>query len=48
VLEGTQNLRHEDELVFHDHMFRVSESYAWGDSKATAFRKATYVRLDDS
>jgi len=48
VLEGTKALHHEDELSFHDTMFRVSENYAWSDSKATAFRQATHVKIDGS
>jgi len=48
VLEGTRTLRHEDELLFHDNKFRVSESFAWADGEATAFRQATQARLDDS
>jgi hypothetical protein len=48
VLEGTKALHQDDELSFHDTMFRVSEAYAWTDSKATVFRQATHVRDDDT
>jgi hypothetical protein len=41
-LEGTQALHHQDELVFHDTVFRVAENLALADGKALS--QATYIK----
>jgi len=47
VVEGACVLQHEDELRFHDIVFRVTRNYSGADSEADALQQTTFVQAAD-
>jgi len=46
-IEGRQPLRHEDELRFHDIIFRVTESFSRPHRERQAMNKTTFITEDE-
>jgi len=47
-VQSRQALHHEDELRFHDIIFRVTESYSGGRGEKSAMNKTTFIETSDT